>query len=139
MIKKRNSKRRATVNLAPMVDISLSLLIMFVLAIPFILESGIFVSRGAAGRAKTTLRKSRQDMTVNIYIRKDGTILLNEEKVDPDSLPVLVAKLLERSVTKKAIVSADSEVMYDRVIQLIDLAKAQGAKDVVIMKRVRRK
>jgi len=52
---------------------------------------------------------------------------------------VLVAKLLERSVTKKAIVSADSEVMYDRVIQLIDLAKAQGAKDVVIMKRVRRK
>ncbi len=128
---------RLRVNLAPLVDISLSLVIMFILSIPFILESGIFVSRGAAASSRTRVVRqiSKEKVTVNLYLRADGTLLLNGQPTDWEALPELIPELLKRSKTKTAVVSADSTVVYKDVIRLIDLAKLSGALDVTILKR----
>lgn len=131
---------RLRVNLAPLVDISLSLVIMFIVSIPFIIESGIFVSRGAAaGKTQQVMEKPKEKVTVNLYLRADGTVLLNNEPVTMEELPDLIRELMKRSVTKTAVVSADSEAVYRDVIALIDLAKLNGAVDVAILKRARRR
>jgi biopolymer transport protein ExbD len=71
-------------------------------------------------------------------MKADGTILLNEEPVDPTILPDLIPKLLARSIKKQALLSADEEVIYENVISMIDLLKEKGASDVLIMKRVKK-
>lgn len=133
------SQPRLRVNLAPLVDISLSLVIMFIVSVPFLIESGIFVSRGVTGKTQEVLRtKPEEKVTVNLYLRKDGTVLLNNEPVSIDDLPDLIQALMKRSATKTAVVSADSEAVYRDVIHLIDIAKLNGALDVAILKRARR-
>jgi len=133
--KKRRSNKKARVNLAPMVDITLSLLVMFVLSIPFIIESGIFVQRAAAGKAKRTVKVKQEQTKVIIYIDANDNLYLNEEKVTVDSLKKLLPELLKRSTTGRVVVSADSVVQYSKVIHLIDLSKQLGAKSVLILKR----
>ncbi len=133
--KKRRSNKKARVNLAPMVDINLSLLVMFVLSIPFIIESGIFVQRAAAGRAKKSVKIKQEQTKVIIYIDANDNLYLNEEKVTVDSLKKLLPELLKRSTTGRVVVSADSVVQYSKVIHLIDLSKQLGAKSVLILKR----
>jgi len=130
---------RLRVNLAPLVDISLSLVIMFIVSIPFLLESGIFVSRGAVGsKTEQVVKTPEEKVTVNLYLRADGKILLNNEPVTMEELPRLIRELMKRSATKTAVVSADSEAVYRDVIALIDIAKLNGAMDVAILKRARR-
>ncbi len=133
--KKRRDSKKSMVNLAPMVDITLSLLIMFVLSIPFLIESGIFVQRAAAGKARRTVKIKQEQTKVVIYIDANYNLFLNEEKVSEDSLKKLLPELLKRSVTGRVVVSADSVVQYSRVIHIIDLSKQLGAKSVLILKR----
>ncbi len=133
--KKRRDSKKNMVNLAPMVDITLSLLIMFVLSIPFLIESGIFVQRAAAGKAKRGVKIKQEQTKVVIYLDAQDNLYLNEEKITIDSLKKLLPELLKRSTTKRVVVSADSSVIYSKVIHLIDLSKQLGAKSVLILKR----
>jgi len=129
--------RKPYINLGPMVDISLALLIIFILAIPFFIESGLFVSKAAVakGRKPKTITPQKSDIKVNIYLKSDGTILLNGEPRTMEELDSLIPQLLARSVSRNAILSADDEVIYDQVIHMIDFLKIKGAEDVLIVKR----
>ncbi len=137
--RKNKDSKKSMVNLAPMVDITLSLLIMFVLSIPFLMESGIFVQRAAAGRAKRGVKIKKEQTKVVVYIDANNNLYLNEEKITIDSFKVLLPELLKRSTTKRVVVSADSSVEYSKVIHIIDLSKQLGAKSVLILKRRSRK
>ncbi len=123
--------RRLRVNLVPLVDVSLSLLIMFVVALPFVLETGIFVNAPGLSAAK----KASTDVKVNIYLKADGTIELNNEVVGMNKLREFLPELLKRSVDKKVIVSADTSVEYEKVIEILDLSKEMGARELVILRR----
>ncbi len=139
--KEHPKPRKPGVNLGPFSDVTTSLVIMFMLTIPFLVESGIYISRSLPAKLRTPLQRKPQksDIKVNIHLKADGTILLNEEPVDPSILPDLIPKLLARSVKKQALLSADEEVIYENVIQIIDLVKEKGASDVLIMKRRKRR
>lgn len=129
--------KKPYINLGPMVDISLALLVIFILAIPFFIESGLFVSKAAVakGRKPKSIIPKKSDIKVNIYIKSDGTILLNGEPRTVEELDSLIPQLLARSVSRNAILSADDEVIYDQVIHMIDFLKIKGAEDVLIVKR----
>lgn len=129
--------RKPYINLGPMVDISLALLVIFILAIPFFIESGLFISKAAVAKGKKpkAVTPKKSDIKVNIYMRADGTVLLNGEPRSREELDSLIPQLLARSVSRNAILSADDEVIYDQVIQMIDFLKIKGAEDVLIVKR----
>lgn len=114
-----------------LVDIALSLVIGFIVAIPLFFESGIFVNApGVASGAATEI----SDIKVNIHLLNDGGILLNEELVSYEKLEELLPQLLARSLEKRVIVSTDSEVTYERVIQILDLAKQKGAGELALLR-----
>jgi len=143
MARKRefSKPRGPSVNLGPFSDVTTSLVIMFMLTIPFLIESGIYISRSLPAKLNlpTPQQPQKSDIKVNIHLKSDGTILLNEEPVDPNLLPDLIPKLLARSIKKQALLSADEEVIYEQVILMIDLLKQKGASDVLLMKRTKKK
>ncbi|MGQ9533741.1 MAG: ExbD/TolR family protein [bacterium] len=117
-----------------LVDIALSLVIGFIVAMPLFFESGIFVNApGVASGAAAEV----SDIKVNIHLLHDGGILLNEEPVSYEKLEELLSQLLARSLEKKVIVSADTEVTYERVIQILDLAKQKGAGELALLRSIR--
>ncbi len=117
-----------------LVDIALSLVIGFIVAIPLFFESGIFVNApGVASGAATEV----SDIKVNIHLLSDGGILLNEELVSYERLEELLPQLLARSLEKRVIISTDSEVTYERVIQILDLAKQKGAGELALLRSIR--
>ena len=131
-------RRRLRFNIRPeglilnsLVDIALALVIGFIVAIPMFFESGIFVN--APGVAKAGASEV-SDIKVNIHLRDDGTILLNEEIVTYEQLTELLPELLARSLGRKAIVSTDPEVRYERVIQILDVAKQHGAGELALLR-----
>jgi biopolymer transport protein ExbD len=117
-----------------LVDIALTLVIGFIVAIPLFFESGIFVN--APGVAKAEAREV-SEIKVNIHLRDDGSILLNEETVTYEQLTELLPELLARSLGRKVIVSTDAEVRYERVIQILDLAKQHGAGELALLREKR--
>ncbi len=114
-----------------LVDIALSLVIGFIVAIPLFFESGIFVN--APGVASGSAAEV-SDIKVNIHLLSDGGILLNEELVSYEKLEELLPQLLARSLEKRVIISTDSEVTYERVIQILDLAKQKGAGELALLR-----
>jgi biopolymer transport protein ExbD len=114
-----------------LVDIALSLVIGFIVTIPLFFESGIFVNTPGVAQAGSS---EVSDIKVNIFLLDDGTILLNEETVDYERLSELLPELLARSLDRKVIISTESQVKYQQVIEILDLAKQKGAGELALLR-----
>lgn len=121
------------INVTPLVDVCLVLVIIFLVTAPAIYQSGITVStpklkEAAPGHDPTELK-------VNIFLAADGRIFLNETEISSSDLPQKVEELLKRSPNKLVIVSAEDNVIHDRVVQVLDMAKQKGALRLSVLKR----
>jgi biopolymer transport protein ExbD len=114
-----------------LVDIALALVIGFIVTIPLFFESGIFVNAPGVAKASAS---DVSDIKVNIHLLDDGSILLNEEIVTFEKLEMLLPELLARSLARKVIVSTEPNVQYDRVVQILDLAKQKGAGELALLR-----
>ncbi len=114
-----------------LVDIALALVIGFIVSIPLFFESGIFVNAPSVAKGGAS---DVSDIKVNIHLLDNGGILLNEEFVTYEKLNELLPKLLARSIERKVIISTESNVQYQRVINILDLAKQHGAGELALLR-----
>jgi biopolymer transport protein ExbD len=121
--------------LTSLVDIALSLVIGFMVAMPLFFETGIFVS--APGVARAGQSEPGADIKANVFLTNDGRVLLNETEVTDAQLVDLLPKLLDRSVERRVVVSTDDAVVYDRVMRVLDVAKQSGAADLALLRKRR--
>lgn len=123
-------------NVTSLVDVSLSLVIIFMVSLPFLLESGIFVNSPKVTAAAAPTQVT--EVKVNIYITEDGRYVLNEESVPRERLEYLMGELLKRSVERRVIISADGAVKHERVVEVLDIAKQHGAQELAILRTTRK-
>jgi biopolymer transport protein ExbD len=114
-----------------LVDIALSLVIFFIVTLPALLESGIFVK--APGVVSGPTGQS-DEFKVAIYLRADGTYLLNEEPIEKEQMGPLIELLLQRSVDKMVVVRADGGVSHGNVVEILDLAKEKKAVKLALLR-----
>ena len=115
-----------------LVDIALCLVIGFMIAMPLFFETGIFVS--APGVAKAAPGEVGSDIKASVFLANDGRILLNEAEVTEARLAELLPKLIERSATRRVVISSGDQVSYIRVMRVLDLAKQNGAADLALLR-----
>ncbi|MEO0116316.1 MAG: biopolymer transporter ExbD [candidate division WOR-3 bacterium] len=127
----RPGPKREGLILTSLVDIALSLVIGFIVALPFFFETGIFVSAPSVSKA---VGAEASDIKVNIHLKSDGGILLNEEVVTYEKLEELLPQLLARSLEKRVIVSAEKGIRYERVVTILDMAKRLGAGQLCLLR-----
>ncbi len=121
------------INVTPLVDVCLVLVIIFLVTAPAIYQSGITVSSPKLKQAEEGHQAT--ELKVNIFLTADGKTYLNEQPVSPQDLPHQVGELLKRSPNKLVIVSAEDEVRHERVVQVLDMAKQRGALRLSVLKR----
>ena len=109
------------INVTPLVDIVLVLLIIFMVTANFIVRETMEVDLPRAANAGETVQG-----LINVVMNKDGQLFLDGVQVSEGELSVKVQESLSRDPEIRAIVSADQGVNYGRVMHLIDSMKGQG-------------
>jgi biopolymer transport protein ExbD len=131
----KKSHPQGEANVTSLVDIALSLVIFFIVTLPALLESGIFVK--APGVTNVTGQQAGDDVKVSIYVRElaDGSVQyeLNKEPMEFDKLGPLVEALLDRSAEKTVVIRADGGVSHGSVVKVLDLAKRKNAAKLALL------
>jgi biopolymer transport protein TolR len=121
----------ADINVTPMVDIMLVLLIIFMLTNEEVSEKmkkpSIEVDLPKAASAEIKPSKP-----LSVVITKDGKLFLNGDAVDEAGLKTRVAAAVKEAPAIEAVVSADRRVMHGSVVHVIDEVRLLGVEHVAI-------
>ncbi|OGR53011.1 MAG: hypothetical protein A2049_04620 [Elusimicrobia bacterium GWA2_62_23] len=131
-VSSNNSEEPITeINLTPLVDVSLVLVIIFMAVAPFALQAGIKVLQS---KASAQVGKVSMSESVQVKLSKEGKLTLNGAELARENYPAAVAKALEKSADKFVIVKADTENRVGQVVGLLDEARQAGALKMALMK-----
>ncbi len=111
----------ASINVTPFVDVVLVLLVIFMITAPALVKDIINLNL-----PKTETGDGQQTVTLGVAINRDGNILINGQLTDDEGLKQAALKALTENAAAQAIISADVDVAYGRVVKAIDLLKSQG-------------
>jgi biopolymer transport protein TolR len=112
----------ASINIIPFVDIVLVLLVIFMLTSAAIVRASLRVELPKAASGG-----SRVESTINLIYNKEGKLLLNGQEVT--SLGEAGRQIRSQATADpktQAVIAADKNVPYGRVVELIDLVKQNG-------------
>jgi biopolymer transport protein ExbD len=109
------------INVTPLVDITLVLLIIFMVTASYIVNPAIKVDlpKAASGSDQTKT-------TLAVTISKDGAIYLNGERSSDAGIVQYIGTELPKNPDLQAIIAADKAVTHGDVIHVIDLVKRSG-------------
>ena len=111
------------INMVPFIDITLILLIIFMVMTPFIVQSQLNVDLPSA----SSVNKISEDNVIRIEISKDGKILVMDKQVPLQGLTEELTLRLGRSHEKTILVQADKNVSIEKVVEVFDTANKLGA------------
>jgi biopolymer transport protein ExbD len=119
----RGSKLIAEINITPFTDVVLVLLIIFMIATPFIYQSSMKVQLPQASKSEEISR----DIIININAR--GEVFLEDKKLDLDALKYKLRAIVRSKPDTSVIINGDKNVKYDSVIQVMDVLTQSGVKN----------
>jgi biopolymer transport protein ExbD len=119
------------INVTPLVDVSLVLVIIFMVTAPMVMQAGIIVGSSKVDAAEGQVS---QNESVSLRLTSKG-IYLNEQGVTLASLPALMTAKLKVNKKKVVTISSDEDVKHGVVVEVLDIAKQSGAEGLSIMKK----
>ena len=114
----------AEINMVPFIDVTLVVLIIFMVVSPMLVRMQLRVSLPEASRAEATPESKE---TVEIGVEADGTIHLVNAVVAPEELAEALRRLLTSPATQPVYVVADKATPFEFVVRVMDAAKKAGA------------
>ena len=124
-VDRRNGKYKiiAEINMIPFIDVSLVLLIIFMVMTPFLVKSQLKVNLPKAESAEQAAEE--KDM-IDVQIDKNGAIGINGQAVAPDAVEAALRNVLLDVENQPVIIHADREVPFQSVVTVMDAAKKIG-------------
>ena len=114
----------ADINVTPMVDVMLVLLIIFMVITPM-LSKGVSVELVKTMHHIAMKDADKSDAIV-CAITRDGKTFLGTTATPPEELPGKVKDLLTNRLDKTVFVKADARARYERVVDVVDNLRAAG-------------
>jgi biopolymer transport protein TolR len=124
-------KVNSNINVTPMVDVMLVLLIIFMVITPM-LNSKVNVDLPTATAAVVMDNANKED-AVTIAVTRDGKIFLGADQVQPDDLGPKVSAKLENKTDKEVFLRADNRAMYGRVMDAVDGIRDAGVSQLGLL------
>ena len=117
----------AEINITPLTDIFLVLLIIFMVTTTVSEEEGKNIELPDATESEEAPKKS-----VTVQISADDEILVNGTRIAPGGLEQAIEDALEIAEEKIVILKGDKQVLLGRAVNVLDIAQQKGAKGISI-------
>ena len=118
-------------NMTPLIDVSLVLVVILMVATPMAFQSGIAVgSAPSSGRKATAHEKPDR---IELAIRSDGHVDVNRRSVPRDSLAVALRPLLQLSPDRAVVLRCDDRVPHGAFVSVLDEARQLGATKISVV------
>jgi biopolymer transport protein ExbD len=116
--------------MAPLIDVSLVLVVILLLATPLAFESSIAV-RQAMVSGKTASEETKTER-IEIDILSEDVLVINRERISYDSFEEVLTPLLASSGEHQVVVTCDDAVSHGRFVNVLDQAKLCGAQKIAV-------
>ncbi|MEW6088898.1 MAG: biopolymer transporter ExbD [bacterium] len=126
MFNRKKRKIDAQLNVTPLVDVVLQLVLFFMVSTTFIIQTGIKITLPT-----TSVKEIQPIRDLVISINKNGVIYLNRDLVTLNNLPEKLKKIGNLH-EKLLIIKADKKVFHGTVVNVMDIAKSNGLNRIVI-------
>jgi len=124
------------VNVIPLADLSLVLLIILMVLSPMVMQSMIKVQASRASAIKSLASQPKEPPL--ILSLGANSVSLNSVKMKDDvDLAAHLAGALGNREDKTVLFTADPGVLHGRFVQVLDLLKQQGAEKIALLKKAR--
>jgi len=133
MEKKKAPPVVADINVTPMVDVMLVLLIIFMVITPM-LTKGVQVEKVKAKNAIAMQAADKED-AILVAVSRNGQIFLSpgNKQLEPADLPDKVRDLLTNRLDKTVYIKADKRAKYEGVEDVIDNLRSAGVSDLGLL------
>ncbi|MEK9138331.1 MAG: biopolymer transporter ExbD [Bacteroidota bacterium] len=112
------------INMIPFIDICLVLLVIFMIMTPILVKSQLKLDLPSS--KSTEPIKHDKDKTVNVQIRKDGAIFVDNEVVTKESIDKVLADKLPDPVYQNVMIEADKTVQFEHVVGVMGSIRKLG-------------
>lgn len=120
----------AEINITPLTDIFLVLLIIFMISSSAMLEGGLQVKLPTA--KTTSLTKTKSGKPIYVTVAKDGKISVNEKDAPEEQLIVTLKEAISKSDERTVIIRGDESIFLGKAVKIMDAARTAGADKIAL-------
>jgi biopolymer transport protein TolR len=123
---KRNegAKVNSDINVTPMVDVMLVLLIIFMVVTPM-LQKGVSVDLAKVNNPEQMPDADKEDALL-VAVMRTGDVFFGNDKIAPDQLTGKIKDRLANKTDKRVYIRADARAKFGRVVEVVDNIRAAG-------------
>jgi biopolymer transport protein ExbD len=121
---------RSEINVTPLVDVVLVLLIIFMVITP-VVQMGYLVR--VPPKAPANLPPSAIQDQIILRLMPDNRMFINKDEVPPDQFPQRIREVLHGNQSKMVFFQGSPEVDYESTMKFLDTARENGAKNIGII------
>ena len=136
MEKKQAPPVVADINVTPMVDVMLVLLIIFMVITPM-LQKGVSVDMAKVNNP-TPMEDADKEDALLVSITRDNKLYFGSDSITLDNLTSKVKDRLANKPDKRVYVKADMRARFGGVVQVVDAVRAAGVDDLGLLTEQRK-
>ncbi len=116
------------INVTPMVDVMLVMLIIFMVITPM-LQKGVSVEK-VKTKNPIAMKDADKEDAILVSVTRAGDTFLGTTKMAPDQMPSKIKDMLTNKPEKVVYISADKRAKYERVVTVIDEIRNAGVEQL---------
>jgi len=121
------------INMTPLIDVSLVLVIMLLLLTPLAFESSIMV-RKAAASAKASEKKLKEER-IELSVVSEDSVLVNRAMVPRRELAGTLRPMLDGKIDRRVIIACGDQITHGVFVDVLDQVKLSGAGEIAVLGR----
>jgi biopolymer transport protein ExbD len=129
----RNGNGMNEINMTPLIDVSLVLVVMLLLATPLAFDSSIAIRKSQA--TAQSANDKVKDERIELKLISENSVLINRMLVTREELSNTLRPRIEESGHRKVVVVCADDVSHGAFVDVLDQAKVCGAADIAITGR----
>ena len=129
--KAREEHPVSDINVTPMVDVMLVLLIIFMVITPM-LQHGVQVNM-VKTKNPIAMQDADKSDAILIAVTRDGKVFLGNNQMTAEDLPNKVRDLLVNRINKMVFIRSDARARYEKVVTVVDNLRAAGVDQVGLL------